>query len=299
MAEQMVTYVQAMNQALKEEMRRDEQVIIWGEDLVSKGGLYTETSGIFEEFGKDRILLLPLCFDGLFLKLGSYYQEFNYKGPLPVVIFSAIALGVGLGQDHALSPEALLIHSPGLKVVMPSTAYDAKGLLKSAIRDNWPVIYMPHRTLYFAEKEAIPTEEYIIPLGKADVKRKGKDITVVAYSAMVRKSLSAAEKLDNEGIDVEVVDLRCLVPMDIDTVVNSVRKTRRLLITHEAMRRGGAAGEITCRFIEAAPDLVKTMKYPITRLAGKNIALARGVALERRLIPQVDDIVKKVKEMVV
>lgn len=327
MSEQMVTYAEAINQALKEEMRRDERVILWGEDMSNRGP-YTEFGLLFEEFGKDRVLdtpivevaiveaavgaslaglkpiaevmfggLIPLCLDGIFLKLGSYYQEFNYKGPLPAVIFSAIALGVGLGQDHALSPEALLIHSPGLKVVMPSTAYDAKGLLKSAIRDGWPVVYMPHRILSFGDKQAIPTEEYLVPLGKADVKRTGKDVTIVTYSAMVRKALTAAEQLSKEGIDVEVVDLRCLVPLDIQTVVQSVNKTRRLLVAHEAMKRGGVAGEITLRFIEAAPELTKSLKSPIKRLAGKNVALARGVALERRLIPQTDDIVNAVKEM--
>ena len=206
--------------------------------------------------------------------------------------------GGGIGEDHAASPEALLVHCPGLKVVMPSTPYDGKGLMKSAIRDDEPVIYISHRGLYFAEKQAIPTEEYLIPIGKADVKREGKDITIVSYSAMVHKALAAAEELGKEGIDVEVVDLRSLVPMDIDTVVESVKKTGRLLIVHEAMKRGGVAGEVAFRFIEAAPDVAQTMKTPIKRVGGKNVALLRSRKVEPLLIPQVEDIVAAVKETV-
>jgi len=329
MPEQTVFLRNALNQAFKEEMRRDSDVVMWGVDLASMGGIAGITNGLAEEFGDSRFRdtpitevaivemavgaaltglrpiahlmmggFVPLCGDALFLKLGSYYQEFNYKGKLPVVIFSQIFGGSGIGPDHALSPEALLIHSPGLKVVMPSTAYDAKGLLKAAIRDDYPVVFlthMPTKTVF--GRETIPSEEYVIPLGKADIKRQGSDITIVTYSSMVIDSLAAAKVLGEEGMDVEVVDLRCLVPMDIDTVVQSVDKTRRLLIVHEAMKRGGVAGEIVMRLIEAAPGLIETLKSPVRRLAGKNIATCRG-PLESRLIPQIGDIVNSVKEMV-
>lgn len=328
MAEQSVFLREALNQAFKEEMWRDKNVVMWGEDLISKGGA---TRGIFEEFGPNRIKdtpivevaivemavgaaltglrpiahimlagFVPLCCDALFLKLGSYYQEFNYKGKLPVVIFSQVAGGSGIGPDHALSPEALLIHSPGLKVVMPSTVYDAKGLLKASIRDDYPVVFLTHlptRSGFGTVREAIPSEEYLIPLGKADVKREGKDITIVTYSAMVSGSLAAAEKLGDEGIDVEVVDLRCLVPMDVNAIVQSVDKTRRLLIVHEAMKRGGVAGEIAFRFLEEAPGLVPTLKSPIKRVAGKNVSSPRG-SVENKIMPQIDDVVDAVKEMV-
>ena len=329
MAEQTVFLRNALNQAFKEEMRRDSDVVMWGVDLASMGGIAGITNGLLDEFGSNRFRdtpitevaivemavgaaltglrpiahlmmggFVPLCCDALFLKLGSYYQEFNYKGKLPVVVFSQVFGGSGIGPDHALSPEALLIHSPGLKVVMPSTAYDAKGLLKAAIRDDYPVVFLTHMpTKTVRGRETIPTEEYVIPLGKSDVKREGKDITIVAYSAMVIEALSAAEVLGKEGIDVEVVDLRCLVPMDIDTVVQSVDKTRRLLIVHEAMKRGGIAGEITMRLMEAAPALPAALKSPIKRLAGKNVATCRG-SLESKLIPQIDDIVKTVRGMV-
>ncbi len=325
----MLNYIDAINSAYREEMRRDERVIMFGQNVVNMGGASRETPGIFEEFGSDRIKDTPIteeaivgmamgagvtglrpigflafaslvmcAFDQVWLKLGCNRQEWGYRGPLPVVIHAMIFAASGKGADHAVSPEALLVHCPGLKVVMPSTAYDGKGLMKTAIRDDEPVIFMSHRGLYFGEKEAIPTEDYLIPFGKADVKKEGKDITIVSYSAMVRKALTAAEELGKEGINAEVVDLRTLVPLDIDTVVKSVKKTGRLLIVHEAMKRGGVAGEIVLRFMEAAPDVVQTMKTPIKRLAAWNVALLRSQWLEPSLIPQVEDIVKAVKEMV-
>jgi len=325
----MLNYVDAINSAYKEEMRRDEKVIMFGEDVISMQGSSRETAGIFEEFGPNRIKDTPIteeaivgmamgagmtglrpigflmfaslvmcAFDQVFLKLGCNRQEWGYRGPLPVVLHCMVFGGAGIGMDHAVSPEALLVHCPGLKIVAPATAYDGKGLMKTAIRDNEPVVYISHRGLYFGKKEAIPTEEYLIPLGKADIKREGKDITIVSYSAMVRKTLTAAEELAKEGVDAEVVDLRSLVPMDIDTIVKSVKKTGRLLIVHEAMKRGGVAGEIAFRFIEAAPDVVQTMKAPIKRVAGKNVALLRSRKIEPLLIPQVEDIIEAVKEMV-
>ena len=326
MPEQTVTYAEALNQAYKEEMRRDKRVVVWGVDIVSTEAS-TITRGIFEEFGEDRIFdtpiveeaivdmavgaafaglrpiahlmcagFVPLAGDALFQKLGNDFQEWGHPCP-PVVIFTPIFLGLGYGSDHGLSPEAILIHSPGLKVVMPSTPRDAKGLMKSAIRDDSPVVFMPHLALLF-EKESITTEEYIIPLGKADVKREGKDITVVTYSAMIPRALAAAEKLSGEGIDIEVVDPRSLVPLDVDTIVTSVKKTGRLLIAHEAMKRGGAAGEIAFRVTEAAPELVSSMKTPIRRLAAPNIASPHGTHLPSQILPQADDIITAVKAMV-
>jgi pyruvate dehydrogenase E1 component beta subunit len=325
MAEQMVTYAEAINQAFKEEMRRDKSVVMWGVDIISTEGS-TTTRGIFEEFGEDRIIDTPileeaivgmavgaafaglrpiahlmcagfvaLTCDALFLKLGNDYQEWGHPCP-PVVIFTPIWLGLGYGSDHGLSPEAILIHSPGLKVVMPSTAYDAKGLLKSAIRDDSPVVFMPHMGLLFG-KQSIPTEEYLIPLGKADVKREGKDITIIAYSAMIPKTLAAAEKLSEEGIDAEVIDPRCLVPLDVATIVTSVKKTGHLLIVHESMKRGGVAGEIAFRVTETAPELIKSLKTPVKRLASPNIASPHGTELPSQILPQIDDIVSTVKAL--
>lgn len=322
----MISCHQAINEAFKEEMRRDESVVMWGEDIVSMGesGM---TRGIAEEFGSDRIFdtpivetaivnmavgaayaglrpiahlmlagFVPLVLDGLLLKLGSNYQEWGYQKPVPVVIYSLILGGGGYGSDHAISPEALLMHSPGLKVVMPSTPYDAKGLLKAAIRDNSPVVYMPHVRILGSRGE-VPDEDYTIPLGKGDIKREGGDVTIVAYSSMVPRALAAANQLAEEGIDIEVVDPRSLVPLDIDLIVGSVSKTGRLLIVHEAMKRGGAAAEIAFRLTEAAPDLVAAMKYPVTRLACANMALPHSKELEEALVPQVDDIVHEIRKM--
>lgn len=325
---QMLRYSEAVGAAMVEEMRRDKSVVMWGEDVTSMR-MFEKSPIALEEFGRDRVRntpivevaivemavgaaltglrpiaflassgFFPLCFDGVFLKTGNYWQLHNYKGPVPIVIYSVIAGNAGKTADHGLSPEALLIHSPGLKLVMPSTPYDAKGLLKAAVRDDHPVVYLTHRSLMLSEEKApVPSKDYVIPLGKADVKVEGRDLTLVTYSAMVVKALAAAAELAEKGMSIEVVDLRSLVPMDIETVVKSVAKTGRLLIVHEAMERGGAAGEIAFRLIEAAPDVVKSLKAPLRRLAHKNIALPNEISLEKMIVPQTEDIVKAVKEM--
>ena len=325
---QMLNYVSAIGAAIREEMERDERVAMWGEDLVSMQGAFGETPGMFEEFG-DRIKdtpiveqailatgmgaaltgtrpivwlmtagFLTIAFEGLFMEVGGLRQEFGYTGSMPLVVYCRSGVGGGFGAHHCATTEALLMHSPGLKVVMPATAYDAKGLMKTAIRDDDPVVYIGYGALYFGPKEPIPTEEYLIPFGKADVKREGNDVTIVVYSGMVPKALAAAETLSKEGISVEVVDLRTLVPMDVEAIVKSVKKTGRLLIAHEAMKRAGAAGEIALRVTEAAPDVVKSLKTPIRRLAAKNVALPRSRELEAQLLPHVEDVIAIVKEMV-
>ncbi|MDD4875967.1 MAG: transketolase C-terminal domain-containing protein [Dehalococcoidales bacterium] len=324
---QMLNYVSAIGAAINEEMRRDERVAMWGEDLVSMQGAYGENPGMFKEFG-DRIKdtpiveqailgtgmgaalagirpivwlmtagFLTIAFEGLFMEVGGLRQEYGYAGPMPLVVYCRSGIGGGFGAHHCASTESLFMHSPGLKIVMPSTAYDAKGLMKTAIRDDEPVIYVGYGALYFGAKEPIPTEEYLIPFGKADIKREGKDITIVCYSGMVRKALAAAEELNKEGISVEVVDLRTLVPMDVAAIVKSVEKTGRLLIAHEAMKRAGAAGEIAFRVTEAAPDLVKSLKTPIKRLAAQNLAIPRSISLDAQLLPQVEDVIAIVKTM--
>jgi pyruvate/2-oxoglutarate/acetoin dehydrogenase E1 component len=325
---QAINYISAIGAAIREEMQRDKTVAMWGEDLVSMRGAYGENPGMYEEFG-DRIMDTPIVeqailatgmgaaltgtrpivwimtagflaipFDGLFMEAGGLRQEFGYTGPMPLVVYCRAGVGGGLGAHHCATIEATLMHSPGLKIVMPSTPYDAKGLMKTAIRDDGPVVYIGYGPIYYRGRQQIPTEEYLIPFGKADVKREGTDITIVVYSGMVPKALAAAETLSKEdGISAEVVDLRTLVPMDVDTIVKSVKKTGRLLIAHEAMKRGGAAGEIALRFTEAAPDVAMAMKTPIRRLGAKNVALPRSRELEQLLIPHPKDVVKIVKEM--
>ena len=325
---------EAINAAFREEMRRDERVVMWGEDVITMesptAGADLCTRGLFEEFGGDRIRDTPVveaaiietaigaalaglrpiahvmtggfqmgCFDPIFARLGTAYQEWKHPGTLPVVVMASILGGAAKGADHALSPEALFMHSPGLKIVMPSTAYDTKGLLKTAIRDDFPVMFYTHREVMIRdEKEPIPDEEYLIPFGQADVKRRGEDVTIVTWSGMVLRALAAAEELAGEGIRAEVVDLRTLVPMDVDTIVTSVRKTGALLIVHEAMKRAGAAGEVAMRVAEAAPDVVRTLKAPIRRLAAKNVALPTSLRIERRLVPQVGDIAQAAQDLV-
>ncbi len=333
-----VNYIEAINQALKEEMRRDERVVIWGEDLISMNNVFGQTRGIFDEFGGDRIKDTPICelaiagmaagaalrglrpigvfmnagfslcaFDGLFLKLGCN-GGMRWTDNLPVVMYGVIS-GVSDDNDHGMSPEALYMHAPYLKIAMPSNAYDAKGLLKTAIRDDRPVIFWDHAWCYWmghkdgqiarsreVVTQEIPDEEYLIPFGKAAIKQKGTDITLVTYSFQVHNALAAAYNLEKEGISVEVIDLRTLVPLDVETIVTSVRKTKRLLILHEAMKRGGAAGEILWRVLEGAPDLVKSLKSPPRRVAAKNLPMVPVFA--PIVAPTADSVTAAVKEMV-
>jgi pyruvate dehydrogenase E1 component beta subunit len=335
-----LTYIEALNQAFKEEMRRDERVVMWGEDLISMNGVYGFAAGIHEEFGDDRIKDTPICeqaiagmaigaahrglrpigvfmnsgftlaaFDGLFLKIGCT------RPGLPIVMQATIA-GPREDMDHGMSPEALYAHSPYWKVVMPSTPYDVKGLMKTAIRDDWPVFFLDHSAAMFSgysdgslytpyqdgqimfggNKQEVPDEEYLIPFGQADVKREGGDLTLVTFSFMVHHALAAANTLSKEGIHVEVVDLRTIVPLDVGTVVKSAEKTRRILIVHEAMKRCGIAGEIAFRLQEEAPEMMASLKTPCQRLAAKNLPLARRP--DWNLTPSADSIVAKVKEMV-
>ena len=335
-----LTYIEALNQAFKEEMRRDERVVMWGEDIVSMNGVFGHTAGIFDEFGPDRIKDTPiveqaiagmcigaahrelrpigifmmsgftLCaFDGLFLKIGCNGSD------LPIVIQATIC-GPREDMDHGMSPEALYMHAPYWKVVVPSTPYDVKGLMASAIRDDHPVIFFDHTSAMFSgysdgtlytpsqegsiirggNKQEVPDEAYLIPFGCADIKREGADVTAVTYSFMVHYALAAANSLEKEGISVEVVDLRTLVPLDVPSVVESAKKTGRLLIVHESMKRAGPAGEIAFRVMEEAPELWKSLEMPIRRLAAKNLPLAGRT--DWNITPSTDNIVAAVKDMV-
>jgi len=329
-----IRYIEALNQAFKEEMRRDDKVVVWGEDLISMNDVHGQTGGIYDEFGEDRIKDTPICeqaiagmaigaayrglrpigvymnagfalcaFDGLFLKLGCAGAG-RPDRVLPVVIYGVVA-GPMEDNDHGMSPESLFAHAPYLKIVMPSTPYDAKGLMKTAIRDNGPVVFLDHAWCFYmghregniergANVQEVPEEEYLIPFGQADIKREGSDVTLVTYSFQVHNALAAAYNLEQEGISVEVVDLRTLVPLDVETIVNSVKKTGRLLIVHEAMKRGGFAGEVLFRISEHAPELMPSLKAPFKRLAAWNLPLAAI----RESVPSVDTITSAVKEMV-
>jgi len=317
-----IFYRDAINQALAEEMRRDSSVVLYGEDIGRGMGTFRVTHDLQDEFGDSRVRDTPIveqaiigsalgaalgglrpvveivfagmvccAFDGIFFKLGSWKQLYNCES-LPVVVRTPA--GAGMSPEHDMSPEGLLIHSPGLIVVAPSTPYDAKGLMKTAIRSDDPVIYLEHMMLY-AASGPVPTEEYLVPFGKADIKREGKDVTIVAWSMMVHKSLTAAAELAKEGIEAEVIDLRSLVPLDEEAIINSVKKTGRLVITHEAMERGGAGGEIAAIIADKAFDYLDA---PIKRVAAINAVVPRDARLQTVYKPQEQHIIEAVKSIV-
>jgi len=317
-------YREALRAALQEEMERDATVFCVGEGIAERGGSYKVTEGLLAQFGPGRVLDAPLSeagFVGLgigaaiagrrpvvemlfvdFLLLAMdqvVNQAAKYRfmsggeGRVPLVIRTQGGAGNSLAGQHSQSLEALYYHVPGLKVVMPSTPRDAKGLLKAAIRDDDPVVFIEHKLLYMTEGD-VPDEEYVIPLGQADVKRSGSDVTLVSWSHMVLKSLQAAEELAAEGISTEVIDLRTLVPMDTTCVLDSVRRTGRLVIAQEAIKRGGVGSDIAATVAEQAFD---ALRAPIVRVAGRNTTIPFSLALEKAAVPQVGDIVAGVRSV--
>jgi pyruvate/2-oxoglutarate/acetoin dehydrogenase E1 component/TPP-dependent pyruvate/acetoin dehydrogenase alpha subunit len=317
----------ALNQALREEMSRDETVFVIGEDLGADaigppGGLWPPTKNLCNEF-PDRVVGTPLCeseivgaaagaaIAGLrpvveimfsdFVTLAmdnivnySAKMRYNYSGQLgvPMVIRAPFGIGGSMGLHHSQSPEAWFMNIPGLKIVMPSTPRDAKGLLKASIRDGDPVIFLEHKMLYGVEGD-VPEGEYVVPLGRADVKRQGEDVTIVASGLMVSHSLSAAEKLQREGISAEVVDPRTLLPLDKDTIIASVRKTSRLVIVHEAPKFGGPGGEIAATVAEEA---LEYLDAPIQRVGAPFTPVPFSRPLEKAYVPSVEQIVASVKK---
>jgi acetoin:2,6-dichlorophenolindophenol oxidoreductase subunit beta len=317
-------YREALRAALQEEMERDESVFILGEGIGERGGSYKVTEGLMAQFGAGRVIDTPLSeagFVGLgvgaaiagqrpvvemlfidFLLLAMdqvINQAAKYRfmsggeGRVPLVIRTQGGAGNSLAGQHSQSLEALYYHIPGLKVVMPSTPRDAKGLLISAIRDDDPVIFIEHKLLYMTDGE-VPDEPYVIPLGEAEIKRAGTDVTLVTWSHMVLKSLQAAEELAGDGISTEVIDLRTLVPMDVPCILESVRKTGHLVIAHEAIKRGGVGGDVAAIVAEQA---FASLRAPIVRVAGINTVIPFNLALEKSAVPQVADIVAGVREV--
>ena len=315
-------YRDALRTALQEEMAADETVFCVGEGIGERGGSYKVTDGLIAEFGKGRVIDTPLSEAG-FVGLGvgaaiagqrpvveilfidfllqamdqvvnqaaKYRFMSGGEGRVPLVIRTQGGAGNSLAGQHSQSLEALYYHVPGLKVVMPSTPRDAKALLKAAIRDEDPVIFIEHKLLYMTEGE-VPDEPYEIPLGQAEIKRAGSDVTLVTWSHMTLKSLEAAAKLAEEGIDVEVVDLRTLVPMDTNCVLDSVRRTGRLVVAQEAVKRGGVGSDVAAIVAEQA---FESLKAPIIRIAGINTVIPFNLALEKSAVPQVADIVAGVR----
>ncbi len=319
-----IKYREALNEALREEMRRDPTVFLMGEGIAERGGSYKVTAGLLEEFGPERVRDTPIAeasFVGagvgaaitgmrpvveiLFVdfallaldQIGNQAAKYRFMtggaGRVPMVLRTQGGVGNGLAAQHSQSLEALFYHIPGLKLVMPSTPCDAKGLLKSAIRDDGPVIFIEHKLLYMAEG-AVTEEDYLIDLGVGDVKRVGNDVTLIAWSNMVPRSLAAAEAVAAEGIDVEVVDPRTLVPLDKELILESVRKTEHVLVVQEAPRRGGVASDIASIIQEEAFDYLDA---PIQIVAGKNTPIPFNLELESLCVPREEDIVQAIRRV--
>lgn len=319
-----LTYAQALNQALREEMTDDPRVFLMGEDIGHHGGIFRVTKDLIDEFGAERVRDTPIS-ESSFVGLGIgaamvgmrpvvelLFMDFalvaadqivNQAAKLrymsggtvavPMVIRAQQGGGRGNGAQHSQSFESWLAQVPGLIIVAPSTPADAKGLLKSSIRAGNPVIFIEHKLLYNTKGE-VPDEDYTIPIGKAEVKRIGRDVTIVAYSRMVLFALEAAEELAKNGIEAEVVDLRTIEPLDMDTVLKSLRDTGRLLVVHESHSNCGLGAEIIARVYEQAPDVLTA---PARRLGAKHVPIPVAESLENAVLPQPADIVRVVEEM--
>ena len=318
-------YREALNQALFEEMRRDPQVFIMGEGVAERGGSNKVTEGLLNEFGPQRVVDTPLAeatiagaavggalagtrpiceimfvdfttltMDQIINQAAKYELMSGGQGKVPMVLRTQGGAGNGLAGQHSQSLEAIFYHIPGLKVVMPATPYDAKGLLKAAIRDDDPVIFIEHKLLYMTKGE-VPQTDYIVPLGQADIKREGDDITLITYSLMTIKCLEAARILAEEGISVEVVDLRTISPLDKDTLLASVAKTGRAIVVHEAVKRGGIGGDIAAILNEEAYD---DLDGPVMRICGKNTTIPYNLKLEKACIPSTENIIEGILELV-
>ncbi len=319
-----VSFVESLRMTLREEMQKDPLVMLIGEDIGRYGGIFGVTKGLLEEFGPYRVRNTPISESAIIgSALGAamtgirtiaeiMYIDFTTcamdqivnqvakirymsggKVKIPLVIRTQCGGGRGNAAQHSQSLEALFFHIPGLKVVMPSTPYDARGLLKASIHDDNPVIFIEHKLLY-ATKGYVPEEEYIIPLGQAEIKKKGREVTIITFSYMVWKTLRAAQQLEKEGVDVEVVDLRTLYPLDLETILQSVRKTNRALIVHEGCRRNGIGAEIACRIQEEAFDYLDA---PVERVAAMDVPIPYSEPLEKAVIPDEEDIIQGVKRV--
>jgi len=318
-----VTMLEAIRQALFEEMERDPAVVLLGEDVGVYGGAFKVTAGLLERFGWERVIDTPISetaivgaavgmsYLGLrpvaemqfidfiaccFNQLTNFVAKSHYRwgAPVPMVVRGPSGGGVHGGPFHSANPEMYFVHTPGLKVVYPSTAYDAKGLLKSAIRDNNPVLFFEHKFLYRRVKEELPSGDYTVPLGKAVVRREGRDLTMVSYAAMMHTSMEAAEVLAKEGIEAEVIDLRTLLPLDRETLLASVKKTNKILVVHEDTRTGGIAGEIAALVCEGA---FEDLDGPVLRVTSLDTPVPYSPPLEERFLPDVQRVAAAARDL--
>lgn len=319
-----ITMRQAISQALWEEMERDERVFIMGEEVGIWGGTYAVTKGFYDHFGEKRVRDTPIAeaaivgagigaamaglrpiselmtvnfafsaMDHIVNEAAKMRYMFGGQMKVPLVIRTVGGGGRQLGATHSQTPDAVFAHFPGLKVVSPGTPYDAKGLLKAAIRSDDPVFFIEHATMYQVRGE-VPQEEYLVPIGKSKIQRPGRDATIVTYSKGLDWSLKAASQLAKEGIEVEVVDLRTLRPLDMEPVIASVQRTNRAVVVEEGWRSYGVGAEVAARIQEEAFDYLDA---PVLRIAQKEVPLPYNRALEQSALPQVADVVRAVKEV--
>ncbi len=318
-----ITYLEAIREALFEEMERDENVFCLGEDIGAYGGAFKVTEGLQAKFGEARVIDTPISEIAIigaaagaahmgmrpvcemqfidFISCGydmltNYVATARYRAmlPCPMVVRGPSGGYVRGGPFHSQNPEAAFLHTPGLKMVYPATASDAKGLMKAAIRDEDCVLFFEHKYLYRRIKETMPEGDHVVPIGKARVAREGTDVSIITYAATVWKSLEAAEELEKEGLSVEVIDLRSLAPLDDEAILATVKKTNRVLIVHEDTRTGGVAGEITSRISEMA---FEWLDAPILRVTAADVPLPYSPPLEDYVLPQTADIVKAVRRL--
>lgn len=315
------TYLEAIREGLWEEMERDPNVFLIGEDLGVYGGAFKITAGMLEHFGEKRVVDTPISesaivgaaigasFMGLrpvaemqfsdfitcaFDQIVNFAAKCRYRwgAPVPIVVRAPSGGGIHGGPFHSQNPEAWFVHTPGLKVVAPATAYDAKGLIKSAIRDNDPVIFFEHKALYRRIKQDLPPEDYTVPIGKAAVARQGKDISIITYGAMLHVALEAAEKLAGEGISIEVLDLRTLLPLDEEAILDTVKKTSKVLLLHEDTMTGGIGGEIAARITEKAFEY---LDGPIVRVTAPDTPVPYSQTLEEVFLPDAARVIEKAR----
>ncbi len=320
-----ITYADAIREAMSQRMRADDDVFILGEDIGIYGGAFGVTNGMIEEFGPERVRITPIseaaisgcavgaammgmrpileiqfsdfvmiAMDNIVNQAAKMRYMFGGKAQVPTVIRLPGGSGAGFAAQHSQSLEAWMAHVPGLIVVQPSNAYDAKGLMKTAITNNNPVLFYEHKLLYNTKGD-VPEEEYDIPLGVAEVKREGTDLTVVATGVMVNRMLEAAKELEKEGISIEVIDPRTLVPLDTETIIKSIKKTNRALVVYEAVERGGYGAEIASMIGES--DAFDFLDAPVSRLGGIATPIPYNPKLEKAAVPQVETIIAKVKSV--
>lgn len=320
-----IAYWQALNEALIEEMDRDPYVFLMGEDIAIYGGSYGVTRGLYQKYGPERVRdtaiseqaitgaaagaamtgmrpvaeimyvdFMTLAMDQLCNQAAKIRYMFGGKAKVPMTLRTQGGSGRCLAAHHSQSLEACFLNCPGLKIVMPSTPYDAKGLLKSAVRDDNPVLFIEHKMLY-GTKGQVPEKEYFIPLGKADIKREGKHATVISHSRMVLYALQAAERLEKEGIEIEVIDLRTLAPLDTAQIMDSIKKTGLAVVVEEGCKTGGVGAEITAKIVEEAFDYLDA---PVVRVAGADVPMPRSEPLEKLAVPSPEKIADVVRKLI-